>query len=211
MADEGESRNAVAFVDGQNLFHAVRRSFGYALPNYDVLRLARSICAPEGWALGEVRFYTSVRLRSDGPFWSEFWTAKLAAMGRKGVKVFARPLVYRTVRVRLPGGGTHSFRTREEKGIDVQIAIDAIRMAQRREYDVAILFSQDQDLRGVAREVRAIAAEQGRWIQVASAFPESADPRTRRGIEATDWIPFDRATYDACIDPRDYRPKGRRA
>ncbi|HKB15367.1 MAG TPA: NYN domain-containing protein, partial [Planctomycetota bacterium] len=91
------------------------------------------------------------------------------------------------------------------------IAIDAIRMAQRREYDVAILFSQDQDLRGVAREVRAIAAEQGRWIQVASAFPESADPRTRRGIEATDWIPFDRATYDACIDPRDYRPKGGRA
>ena len=29
-----------------------------------------------------------------------------------------------------------------------------------------------------------------------------------RGINGTDWIRIDRATYDACIDPNDYRPKG---
>jgi hypothetical protein len=28
-----------------------------------------------------------------------------------------------------------------------------------------------------------------------------------RGINRTDWIPFDRSTYDACIDPVDYRPR----
>lgn len=48
MADEGGSRTAVAFVDGQNLFHAVRRCLGYALPSYEVLRLARTICASQG-------------------------------------------------------------------------------------------------------------------------------------------------------------------
>ena len=28
-----------------------------------------------------------------------------------------------------------------------------------------------------------------------------------RGIDATDWIPISKSTYDECIDPRDYRPK----
>jgi hypothetical protein len=26
------------------------------------------------------------------------------------------------------------------------------------------------------------------------------------GINKTDWITIDRATYDSCLDPRDYRP-----
>ena len=26
-----------------------------------------------------------------------------------------------------------------------------------------------------------------------------------RGIDKTDWVPIDRATYDACLDRRDYR------
>jgi hypothetical protein len=29
----------------------------------------------------------------------------------------------------------------------------------------------------------------------------------RRGINGTEWIHIDRATYDACLDPNDYRPK----
>jgi hypothetical protein len=28
-----------------------------------------------------------------------------------------------------------------------------------------------------------------------------------RGIDKTDWVQIDRATYDQCIDARDYRPK----
>ncbi|MCI0586582.1 MAG: NYN domain-containing protein, partial [Planctomycetes bacterium] len=104
------------------------------------------------------------------------------------------------------GGGTHSFVIREEKGIDVRIAIDVIRI--EREYDVAVLFSQDQDFSEVAREIRAIAKEQGRWIKIASAYPVAREKPESRGIDLTDWIPIDRATYDACLDPRDYRPKG---
>ena len=37
------------------------------------------------------------------------------------------------------------------------------------------------------------------------AFPSSPPSRNRRGIDRTDWIPIDRATYDACLDRRDYR------
>jgi uncharacterized LabA/DUF88 family protein len=210
MREGGGACVAVAFVDGQNLFHAARRSFGYALPNFDVRRLAAAVCSSRGWTLREVRFYTSVRSEGDEPFWSALWRAKLIGMGREGVRIFARPLVYRRVTMRLPGGGSFVFRTRQEKGIDVRIAIDVIRMAYEREYDVALLFSQDQDLSEVAREIRAIARKQGRWIKIASAFPRGASAGKRPGIDLTDWIPIDRATYDACLDPRDHRPEGKR-
>jgi uncharacterized LabA/DUF88 family protein len=43
-----------------------------------------------------------------------------------------------------------TFVAGEEKGVDVRIALDVIRLAHRAEYDVALLFSQDQDLSEVA-------------------------------------------------------------
>jgi hypothetical protein len=35
MSVEPEVKRAVAFFDGQNLFHAVKNAFGYKYPNYD--------------------------------------------------------------------------------------------------------------------------------------------------------------------------------
>ena len=90
----------------------------------------------------------------------------------------------------------------------MRIALDVIRMAHRREYDVAAILSQDQDLSEVAVEIRAIAREQDRWIKIASAFPWSATSRNRRGIDMTDWIRIDRALYETCLDRRDYRRPG---
>jgi hypothetical protein len=89
--------------------------------------------------------------------------------------------------------------------VDVRIALDVIGLAHRDEYDVAVLFSQDQDLSEVAEEVRIISAERRRWLKIACAFPSSSTSRSRRGIDKTDWIRIDRATYDACLDSRDYR------
>lgn len=198
---------AVAFVDGQNLYHAARQAFGYTHPNYDVQALARAACVQRGWELSQARFYTGIPDEKDDPAWSHFWVAKLATMGRQGVHVFSRPIHYRNKMVRLPDGTRFTFPVAEEKGIDVRIALDVIRLAHRDEFDVAVLFSQDQDLSEVADEVRTIAAEQGRWIKIASAFPVSRNTTNRRGINKTDWIRIDRATYDQCLDRRDYRLK----
>ena len=128
-------------------------------------------------------------------------------MGRQGIVTFSRSLRYRNRTFTLPDGTQHSLLSGEEKGIDVRIALDVIRLAHRGAYDVALIFSQDQDLSEVAKEIRVIAQEQDRWIKVASAFPVSPTSRNKRGINSTDWIRIDRATYDACIDKRDYRPK----
>jgi len=93
--------------------------------------------------------------------------------------------------------------------VDVRIALDTIRMAHRQEYDVAVIFSQDQDFSEAAEEIRIIAEEQDRWIKIASAFPYSPTHQSG-GIAKTDWIRIDKATYDSCIDHRDYRPKSMR-
>ena len=207
MRAEPETRRAVVYVDGQNLFHAVRHAFGYTYPNYDVLALARRLCEGQGWELTEVRFYTGIPDRTDNAFWHEFWRAKLAVMGRQAVRVYSRSLRYRNQIVKLPDGTMHTFLAGEEKGIDVRLAIDVIRMAHRGAYDVALLLSQDQDLSEVAEEVRVISREQDRWMKIASAFPFSPTSRNRRGIDKTDWLRIDRAIYDASLDHRDYRGK----
>lgn len=207
MPAEPSVKRTIAFFDGQNLFHSVKSAFGYTYPNFDAGALAQSICAGRGWQLDQVRFYTGVPDSTDDAMWNGFWAAKLLAMSRRGVWTFSRPLRYRNQTVKLPDGTLHAFLAAEEKGVDVRIALDIIRLAHRRDYDVALVFSQDQDLSEVAAEVRVISMEQARWIKMASAFPVSPAARNKRGINSTDWIRIDRAGYDACIDPRDYRPK----
>jgi uncharacterized LabA/DUF88 family protein len=199
-------KRAVTFVDGQNLFYGVKEAFGYVYPNYDILKLSETVCASQNWHCAGTRFYTGVPDPTDNPEKNAFWTAKLAAMGRQGVSVYTRSLRYRNKPVPLPGGKTHSLLVGEEKGIDVRIALDVMGMAMRNEYDVAVVFSQDQDLSEVADEIPVIARQQGRWIRIACAFPISPTARNRRGINHTQWIQIDRKTYDACIDPKDYRP-----
>ena len=89
--------------------------------------------------------------------------------------------------------------------MDVRLALDVVRLAREGAYDVAVLFSQDQDLSEVADEVKAISISQQRWIRVACAFPVSPAYANTRGVNRTDWAGFDRALYDTCIDPIDYR------
>jgi uncharacterized LabA/DUF88 family protein len=209
LATEPTTKRAVVFFDGQNLYRAAKDAFAYHFPNYDPWMLAEAVCGRHGWDLAQARFYTGVPDPQDDARWNHFWTAKLAQMGRTGVHTFARSLRYRNQRVRLPDGTEQTFLVGQEKGIDVRIALDIVRLAHHREYDVAVIFSQDQDLSEAADEIRQIAREQNRWIKIASAFPSSPTVRNARGINKTDWIPIDRATYDACIDPRDYRRKAK--
>ncbi len=198
---------AVSFFDGQNLFHGAKAAFGHVFPNYDPLSLARDVCARQNWLCSDVRFYTGVPDPSDNPFWNHFWTAKCAQLGREGITVYTRSLRYRNKSVRLPDGSSFSFLDGDEKGIDVRIALDVIRLAHERVFDVALLFCRDNDLSEVADEIRRIARDQHRWIKIASAYPYSPAVRGIRGIDKTDWIRIERATYDACLDTRDYRPK----
>lgn len=207
MPCEPSRKRAIAFFDAQNLFHCAKEAFGYTFPNFDPCALAAAVCSLHGWQMSGVRVYTGVPDASDNVFWNYFWTAKGAQMGRAGAHVFTRPLRYRNKSIKLPDGSTHTMLVGSEKGIDVRLALDMVRLTQQRELDVVLAFSQDQDLYEVAEDVRLIAKQQNRWVKMASAFPFSPAVRNCRGINKTDWIRIDRQTYDGCIDKRDYRPK----
>lgn len=207
MPTEPSSKRTIAFFDGQNLYRCAKTAFGHTYPNYDPLLLAQRVCESKGWRLKRVHFYTGVPDRTDNPAWSHFWSAKLAVMGTRGIKTFSRSLRYRNESLILPDGTERTVLVGQEKGIDIRIALDVVRMARSRDYDVALIFSQDQDLSEVADEVKQISIEQDRWIKVASAFPFSPTTTNRRGINGTDWIKIDRTMYDSCLDGNDYRLK----
>jgi uncharacterized LabA/DUF88 family protein len=200
MFQEPTVKRAIAFFDGQNLFYAAKTAFGYTSPNYDPIKLATAVCDSQGWSLTQTRFYTGVPTADDNPRWHDFWSRKLLTMKRAGVHVYSRPLRYRNK----TGSDGSPVLVGEEKGIDVRIAIDVFSCAIQDRFDVALLFSQDQDLSELADEFRTIAKSQSRWLKMASAFPISPTSRNKRGINSTDWIKMDRAMYDACIDQRDY-------
>ena len=200
-----DRRRAVSFIDGQNLYHCLRESFAVTHPNYDVTKLSRRLAEELGVHLKQVRFYTGYPRVADDPFWGTFWQKKLLSISRQGAFKFSRAIRYRTKTLTLPDGTEHRYTVAEEKGIDVRIAIDLIRLALDQAYDCAIIFSQDQDLSEAVDEIRKIARSEGREIRVVCAYPVGPGTQNRRGIDRTDWRPFDEAFYAACVDPADYR------
>ena len=206
MIIEPKQKRAVVFIDGQNIFHSAKDAFGYRHPNFDVKKLAQKLCLNNTYTLSEIRFYTGIPDKEDKPFWNQFWSAKLSHMGKQGIWTFSRPLRYRPQSIVLPDGSISSELVGQEKGIDIRIALDIVRLARQGTYDVGIIFSQDQDLTEAVDEVKAISKDTCRWIRLESAFPDSPAARNRRGINGTAWIKIDKKLYDACIDPTDYRP-----
>ena len=195
---------AIVLVDGQNLFHLARRAWGsglshpsspYTWPSYDVGKLANALVSRiPGRTLTQTRFYTGVPDPAAGPtqrFWHGFWTNKLRSLRNSGVYVY---------RGRVNAGG-------QEKGVDVSLALDLVRATYEHRYDVAIIVSQDWDFGPAVRLAKEIAQAQNRSLVFESAYPLGPGSFSNRGVPGTTWVPIDKATYDACHDPMDYRPK----
>jgi uncharacterized LabA/DUF88 family protein len=183
-------KRCFAFFDGQNLYHSARKVFGCAWPNYDPVLLASRICKDKGWAMAKVLFYTGIPDQNEDPFWNQFWVRKLGAMGARGVQTYSR-----------------TVKNNREKGVDLRLGIDVVRMAITNQYDIALIFSQDQDFTEAVETVKETAKLQNRWIWIASAFPYDPAYGKTAGIMGTEMIRIDRAMYDACIDSTDYRTK----
>ena len=107
---------------------------------------------------------------------------------------------------KLPDGTTETVYVPREKGIDLRPALDVVRMARTNQFNAALIFSQDQDLAEIIAEVREIAKEANRSIEIACAFPVSRTATSKRGIDKTEWIRVEEDLYNANLDPRDYRP-----
>jgi uncharacterized LabA/DUF88 family protein len=213
--DEPAVKNVMAFFDGQNLFQHAMEAFGHFHPNYDPVKLHKAVCEANKWRPTLTRFYTGVPSQIEDKMWAAYWSNRVLALKRMGVAVTTRPLRYRRAQVLDqngdpilgPDGKPKVITTPQEKGIDVRLALDLVSAARTKQYDIALVFSQDQDLQEVVQEIADISKEQDRWLRVACAFPSGSNASSERGINKTDWFRMDREFYDKCLDPRDYRAK----
>lgn len=192
MAEETD--RVVVFIDGQNLFHLARDAWGggYHWPKYDPIKIAKELVSLKPHrTLAQVRFYSGVPDLNQSEFWHKFWLAKIRTMKSLGVWVFQGKI-----------------RNGQEKGVDVKIALDIVRLARQRAFETAIVVSQDADLNEALREALDISRDQGWLVALESAFPyEDNRGLSKRGLTPSTWRRIDRSMYDRCIDPHDYRPK----
>ena len=189
----------LVLIDGQNLFHLARSAWApdppdpaspYSWPSFDILKIAQAVTAAHpDRHLVETRFYTGVPTAKASAHWHHFWSRKLRHAKNQGIYTFAG---------RISVG-------RQEKGVDVALAVDLVQATYQQRFDVAIIVSQDTDFGPAVRLCKQIAQSQGRTLRFECAFPRPPGPKAPRGVPGTIWVPITQATYDACRDNIDYR------
>jgi uncharacterized LabA/DUF88 family protein len=163
------------FMDGANLYRALREAFGTS--RYSPIKLALELSA--GRRLVAAHFYIAAVAQQVG--------RRLYADQQRFLHHLKRQegLTVWTGRMAQPGARWY------EKGVDVKIATDLVAMAYAGRYDVAILASGDGDLAPAVREVRRV----GRTV-------ENAMPPIRRSWhlvrESSKFIPIDRHLFERC-------------
>lgn len=199
----------VVFIDAQNSYNDARRAFCQrsdpaTYGQFDTLRLARLLVGrqPLGTTgqrtLKEVRVY---RGRPDATREPKTYGAHMrqcAAWEHDGAKVIYRPLRY-----------PHDWPASpaEEKGIDVEIAIDMVTMAMNEELDIAILFSTDTDLRPPLEAFFRLPFNSPRTVEVATWRSPTFKKALRLSGQHV-WCHYiDEDDYRTIRDTRDYNIK----
>jgi uncharacterized LabA/DUF88 family protein len=170
---------AIVFIDYQNLYRGAREAFGYdahAMPghygNIRPISLGRVLTRATDRTLEQVRVYTGVPTPKNDRKGNAIMQRRLAAWvgdAPDKVEIFPRPLSYPPPRGR-------------EKGVDVELAIDIVRLALDDAYDVAIVASADTDLVPALHFV--VHRCEGKTVETATWEPEP-------GFEADTAAPVD--------------------
>jgi uncharacterized LabA/DUF88 family protein len=170
------------------------------------MRLGRLLVSKQPLGTSEPRELKEVRVyrgRPDSSKEPKTYGAHMRqsdAWEKAGVKLFARPLRY-----------PHDWPAKppEEKGVDVQIAIDIVTMAIRGELDVAILVSTDTDLRPALEAFFLLPLEEPRTIE-AAAWKSPTFKKALRLPDQHVWCHFlEEDEYRGVRDLRDYNIRRR--
>lgn len=197
------TKRVAVFVDYQNVYRAARDAFhdhttdpfwfGQVHPTALGALITRLGGDPDR-QLHQVRMYRGLPSSEKQPKGYGAARRQTAAWEEQElVEVTSRPLRY-----------PRDFPTSkpEEKGIDVQIALDFVMMAVRGEYDVGVLMSGDTDLLPALEEVMGL---DGPMAEVAAFRPNIGSGR-RLSLRNTPlnchWI--NEAAYTTIRDDTDY-------
>ncbi len=198
-----QTRTTIFYFDAQNLYRMAQTVFAdVKYPNFDPIALSQLIAKKYFLKIQTIKFYTGIPYKRRSPHWHNFWSKKLAALGKNQlVEIFTRKIQPRTKNILL-NGVTHQIKFDVEKGIDTRITIDIVRDALDQKSEAIVIFSADQDLAEAVAEVKKIAHSQKRYITIFSASPRF---KNITGIAGSKWIQIKEADYNQCLDYRDYR------
>lgn len=202
------SDRVMVFVDYQNVYRQARRAFGLDNDHHvhgQILPLRLGLVLRDMGIgernLTEVRVYRGMPSPKWDPKGSGAADRQIALWRQNGpVKVITRPLNYRDP------------NAPQEKGIDVQIAVDFVRLAiegKEGRYDVGVLFSADTDLLPALEGVCELKGPQA--CEVAAWAPSTGSPSVLRVKgQHIRYHYLDRTSYGRLHDPTNYRDRRRR-
>ena len=184
------------FVDGSNLYHGLKNAFARA--DIDFLKLAQALAGDR--QLVRIYYYNVPRRQEDDPrsyeeqlrFFenlrrTEYLTVNLGRLQKRHTKT--------TVKETCPKCGqpcefTENVPTYTEKGVDVKLAVDMIRLARNNVFDTAVIVTEDADFVPAVHEVQ----EYGKHVE--SAY-------TRRAYhlptECDRFVLLDRSFMEECF------------
>lgn len=152
-------RKAIAFVDGSNWYHKLRKllnseksaeqTFKNPSVNFDLRHFIESLITSEN--LTEIRYYIGQvkKTRGDGK------TERMYA----GQQRLIEALKHQQVNINFGHLITYPDGSFHEKGVDILLAVEMIRFALEKKYDVAYLVSSDTDLVPAVQECRRHGSE----------------------------------------------------
>jgi uncharacterized LabA/DUF88 family protein len=190
-------------LDNQNMYKGAREAFGWQgeagrFGNFRPYGFGRQMVRDPQRMLSQVRIYTGVPTPKRSPAGNASTQRRIAAWiaeRPEKIEVFPRPLKYPP-----PQG--------REKGVDVELAIDFVRLALDDEFDVGVIASCDTDL------VPALAFVAGRcpqktlvtvgWEALPGCEDETAEPLDlpAGGIRR---VKLTKSDFDRIADKRDFR------
>lgn len=195
------------FIDWQNVYGSARRTFHRSQDPYvdgqvDPMKLATCLTHRNvDQELHQVRVYRGLPDSTRQPTSYGANERQAAAWSAAGVTVVRRPLMDPRgwPDTSLPGD-----RPRE-KGIDVALAIDFVRLAIEDRYDVGILISGDTDLKPALEAVWDYRGAAGPRADTAAwSRPDAHCPRLAR-VGRSLWCHWmDRGIYASVQDRFDY-------
>lgn len=148
MVDSPAPTRVAVFIDWQNTYKTAREAFGFtAMPNewgnYCPFQLARLLAYGNGRKSASQLVLVNVHRGLPSPKHDQQGYAANRRQAAAWVKAGGQIVAPRMRPLRYPRGPGEAPR---EKGVDVQLAVEAVEWSVTGKCDVAIIFSHDTDL-----------------------------------------------------------------
>jgi uncharacterized LabA/DUF88 family protein len=145
-------KRALVFIDGNNFYYKLKdvisgKTEVIKLLEFNYTEFARNLIKKD--SLIEIRYYVGVIRRQQGAD-----REKAEKLYGNQQKLIAK-LQQQNIPVILGNLIQHPDKSFHEKGVDVRIAVEMIRLAREDKYNVAYLLSSDTDLVPAVEEVRS--------------------------------------------------------